>query len=142
MSNTNIEKSAELNELIVYLIKDCKITSFCKVVFLALALYENRFRISKIIALNKYERIDKLLKYTCFKNLHQNENFIEIFNLIEYMLSSNCLKIQNDNIVFTDDRLNINFSLPYLSEDMAEKIFQDSDTYSDETFLKEIMKYV
>ena len=79
----NIEKFSEINAIVNFLIYECKINSLCKVSFLSLSIYNNNFKLASLVGgVNKYELIEKLIKYSQIKNLSANEDYRYILNIL------------------------------------------------------------
>lgn len=144
MRINNIEKFSEINAIVNFLIYECKINSLCKVSFLALSIYNNNFKLSSLIGgVNKYELIEKLIKYTQIKNLSTNEDYIYILNVLNILQTRKYIAIQSGSIVTCKECSFKDYgACKYLSSELKQTILKEINTFSDESFLSEVMKYV
>lgn len=140
----NIEKFSEINAIVNFLIYECKINSLCKVSFLSLSIYNNNFKLASLVGgVNKYELIEKLIKYSQIKNLSANEDYRYILNILNILQIRKYIAIQSGSIVTCKESSFKDYSAcKYLSNELKQTILKEINTFSDESFLSEVMKYV
>ena len=96
MKIKNVEKFAEINAIVNFLIYECKINSLCKISFLSLSIYNNNFKLTSLIGgVNKYELMEKLIKYSQIKNISTNEDYVYILNMLNILQIKKFITIQD-----------------------------------------------
>ena len=143
MEIKNIEKFSEINAILNFLIYECKINSLCKISFLALSIYDNNFKLPALIGgVNKYELIQKLIKHTNIKELSLNENYTYILNNLKVLEDCNYIKINNGIIITKKDSVYYDYNnCKYLTNELKHSLLKEINSFSDESFLSEVIKY-
>lgn len=144
MKIKNVEKFAEINAIVNFLIYECKINSLCKISFLSLSIYNNNFKLTSLIGgVNKYELMEKLIKYSQIKNISTNEDYVYILNMLNILQIKKFITIQDGIITTCKESAFKNYdACKYLSCDLKQIILKEVNTFSDESFMSEVMKYV